>query len=525
MNMAQQQKVSADVGRVESITNEICTISGLHGVALNNVVELSSGQKGIVLGFNQEEVQAILLGDYHTVTKGELVRISARGLKVNTNDKLLGRVIDPLGTPLDDLGAVEMANGRYIESAAKPISQRAYVDRPLSTGFLTIDSQVPIGMGQRELLVGVKKVGKIDVAIETLCTQAKLGSGVLGIYVAIDADTSSIKRRIARLTATGALQNTIVIASRSSDPASLNYISPMVGVSVAEAFAVQGKDVVIIFDNLTSHAKVYRQISLLMGRPAGREAYPGDIFYLHARLLERCGAFSAAAGGGTITALPIVETQSDEITDYITTNLMSITDGHILFRQNLANKGISPAVDSGYSVSRIAGRAQATVMRELSDQFKRLMIQFSELEKYLAFGTDLQADAQQTIDLGNRAQDLCNQSLDDTYLPHQQIVLLYLLISQKVLYWDRPQLIMLRIQLFTFIERPEWKPKLVQATAAASLEEATPILKELIEAFTNHPDTLKPTEKKQASAAEKETIIDLLRETGGAANATGTTQE
>src|SRR5690606_11431453 len=256
------------------------------------------------------------------------------------------------------------------------------------------------------------------------CNQAKIKSGVLGIYVAIDADTSSTKRRIQRLRDTGAIDQCVVIVSRSSDPASLNYIAPMVGASIAEAFAAKNRDVVIIFDNLTSHAKVYRQISLLLGRPAGREAYPGDIFYLHARLLERCGAFNAAAGGGSITALPIVETQSDEITDYITTNLMSITDGHILFRQNLANKGIQPAIDSGFSVSRIAGRAQSPVMRGLSDQLKRLMIQYNEVERYMAFGTELQGDAQEYIDLGRRTLSLFNQSYEETYHPYQQIVLI-----------------------------------------------------------------------------------------------------
>jgi F-type H+-transporting ATPase subunit alpha len=293
----------------------------------------------------------------------------------------------------------------------------------------------------------------------------------------------------------------------------------MVGVTIAESLAAQGKDVLIIFDSLTGHAKIYRQISLLLGRPAGREAYPGDIFYLHARLLERCGAFGEKAGGGSITALPIVETQSDEITDYITTNLMSITDGHILFRQNLANKGVQPPVDSGYSVSRIAGRAQIPVIRTLSDRLKQIMIQFAETERYLAFGTELQAEAQTKIEIGRRAQDICNQSYEETYLPHQQIILLYLLVSQRVLLWDRTQLIMLRIQLFSFIDKPEWKAKLQLAADASDYATAQPVLEEIINIFMSQPDTLKPVEKAVATPAEKETIIDLLRDNNGAEHA------
>lgn len=521
MNLAQQHKMATDVGRVESVTNEICILSGLGNAALNDVVEFSSGQHGIILGFNQQDVQAILLGDYHKVSKGELVRIVQKGLQVNTSMKLLGRVIDPLGNPLDGLGSIEVEESRYIESQAKSIKHRTYVDRPLYSGFMIIDSQVPVGRGQRELLVGVKKSGKIEVAIEALCTQKKSESGVLGVYVAIDADVSSTKRHIRRLREAGAIDQCVVIVGRSSDPASLNYIAPMVGVTIAESFASKNKDVLLIFDNLTSHAKVYRQISLLLGRPAGREAYPGDIFYLHARLLERCGAFNAEAGGGSITALPIVETQSDEVTDYITTNLMSITDGHILFRQNLVNKGIQPAVDSGFSVSRIAGRAQTPIMRHLSDELRKKMIQYNELERYMSFGTDIQKEAQQVVDLGKRITRQFNQPYRETYLPHEQAMLIYMLVSEHVLYWDEEQVELIRQQLLQFIQKPEWRSQIDLAMSMSDAGEAMPIFENIMTTFRNDSQTLKPAEKSAPSVAESETIIDLLRDSDGASNAIG----
>jgi F-type H+-transporting ATPase subunit alpha len=299
----------------------------------------------------------------------------------------------------------------------------------------------------------------------------------------------------------------------------------MVGVTIAESFAAKGQDVLLIFDNLTSHAKVYRQISLLLGRPAGREAYPGDIFYLHARLLERCGAFNAEAGGGSITAFPIVETQSDEVTDYITTNLMSITDGHILFRQNLANKGIQPAVDSGFSVSRIAGRAQVPAMRHLSDQLRQLVIQYNELERYMSFGTDIQKEAREVIDLGKRITLQFNQSHHETYMPHEQVLLLYLLVSKHVLYWDEEQMKLVRQQLLQFIQKPEWRSQVDLAMSMSNAEEALPIFENIIQAFRNDSETIRPLEKTGPSPAENETIIDLLRDSEGVANAVGKPQE
>lgn len=500
------------IGRVESVTNEICIVKGLLDVALNNLVEFSSGGQGIVLGFTTDYAQVIILSDYNKLKKGDLVKVIDDAIKVPVTKRLLGRVINPLGRPMDGLGDVLADERRVIESNAKPIYQRAIINKPLKTGYLLIDTQIPIGLGQRELLLGERKVGNDDLAIDVICNQARNNTGVISVYVAIDAETAATKRRIERLHESGALQNTVVIVGRTSESASLNYIAPMVGVTIAEWFAAQNKDVLIVFDNLTRHAKVYRQLSLLLGRPASREAYPGDIFYLHSRLLERCGAFNETAGGGSITALPVVETQSEEATDFITTNLMSITDGHLLFRLNLSNRGIQPPIDSGFSVSRIGGRAQEKVLRELSVKLKQIIIEYSELERFLSFGNDLRPDTRQKIDLGKRAQGMFNQSHDDCFSPQQEILLSQFVVSQRALKWPETQMDEIRTSLLTFVSKSPYDQLLQKAYMAPDLQTALPYLEEILTSYEKAPETPKPIAHKEAITAETETITGLLRD-------------
>jgi F-type H+-transporting ATPase subunit alpha len=505
------------IGRVESVRSEICIVKGMNGVGLSNVVSFSSGGQGIVLGFEGNRAQIIMLNNYDQMKKGDLVRVIAKTPTTMVGKNLLGRVIDPMGQPVDGRGALDSVNAVElpIEAIARPIYQRAIVDKPLRTGYTVVDSQIPIGLGQRELLLGERKSGQNDIAIDIICNQARLNTGTICVYVAIDAETAATKRRIERLSANGALENTVVIFGQTAAAASINYIAPMVGMTIAEWFSSQGNNVLIVFDDMTRHAKVYRQLSLLLNRPASREAYPGDIFYLHSRLLERSGAFNEHGGNGTITALPIVETPTEEATDYITTNLMSITDGHVLFRQALANKGLRPPIDSGFSVSRIGGRVQPPLIRQLSEELKEVLIRYGEIERFMAFGTDLNGDTLQMYELGRRAYSVFDQTPDEFYTQLQQAVLLYFITSKRVLDWQNEQIRQVKQQLLAFMAKPPYD-KLLNDTLLLSADEKTLLpLKEFLDDFKKSPDTPKPIEGTHRLVAETETISSILRNDEG----------
>lgn len=506
--------MNPDVGVVESVKNEICTVKGLRTIGLSNVVTFSSGGQGIVLGFNPYEAQVIMFKDYRQVKRGDLVRIVADAPSITVSESLLGRVIDPLGEPIDGLGVIDSvsAQSRPIESRARPVYQRRIIDQPLQTGYIMIDSQIPIGLGQRELLLGERKSGQNDLAVDIICNQARLNTGLISVYVIVDAETALAKRRIERLASEGALKNTVVVLGRAAQAASLNYVAPMAGTSIAEWFADSGRDVLIIYDDMSRHAKVYRQLSLLLNRPASREAYPGDIFYLHSRLLERSGAFNEQAGGGSITALPIVETQTEEATDFITTNLMSITDGHVLFRQTLANKGVTPAVDSGFSVSRIGGRAQHRLIRELSEKIKSITIRYAEIERFLAFGTDMSTSSRDAYELGKGAAAVMNQTASQFYSPVQQVVLMYLIVSKEITRWDESQVGAVKDALLQFLARPPYADLMNEAMLELGIKEASLMLQDCLKDFRQSPDTPQPIEKKSTLTAETETISQILHE-------------
>jgi len=502
------------VGRVELVRSEICIVKGIQSVGLGNVVRFSSGARGIVLGFDHADAEIALLSSFIQVKKGDLVRVIAERMTVDIGEALIGRVIDPLGVPLDGLGTVEIPqNSSFpIETNARPVYQRAVIAKPLQTGYLTIDSQIPIGLGQRELLLGEKRSGLNDLAIDIICNQARLNTGLVCIYVAIDAETAAAKRRIERLQKQGGLERTVVIMGRTAEAASLNYIAPMVGATIAEWFANQGRDVLIVYDDLTRHAKVYRQMSLLLERPTSREAYPGDIFYLHSRLLERSGAFNETAGGGTITALPIVETQSEESTDYITTNLMSITDGHVLFRQTLANQGNQPPIDSGFSVSRIGGRAQVPLVRTLSEKLKGITIQYEEVARFMSFGSDLGAESLKAYELGLRAKAVFQQGHDEFYSHIEQCVLMFLVVSEKAKQWGESQMNQVKKELLEFMRQAPYNQILNDSILTMPYDHAEVVLRECIEDFQKKAGTIKPTEKRERLVAEIETLNGLLQE-------------
>lgn len=516
--MDQANSITDTIGRVESVTSEVCIVKNIPGVALGNVIEFSSGGTGIVLGFDRDKAQVIVANGITDLKKGDLAKVISADLRVPVTERLLGRVIDPLGRTLDGFGDIHSEETRPLEAAARPIYERALINRPLHTGFMVIDTQIPIGLGQRELLLGERKTGNDELAVDVIINQTRNKTGVISVYVALDAESAAVKRNIQRMRDAGALQNTIVIFGRTSESATINYIAPMVGASIAEWFASKGQDVLVVYDNLTRHAKVYRQLSLLLNRPASREAYPGDIFYLHSRLLERAGAFNKEAGGGTITALPVVETQSEEPTDYITTNLMSITDGHVLFKLSLSNKDIQPPIDSGFSVSRLGGRAQDKLMRAMSDKLKQLMIRFAEVERFMSFGAELHGETKDVIDLGRRASHILHQASKDCFSPQQEILLIHFITSKQIMHWNEDQITVVRAALLKFLEHETYAKLLDRAYALDEADKAIPYLDEILQSFVKDKDTPQPERKHQAVSAETETITSLLRDNEEHAN-------
>lgn len=503
----------SSVGSVDIVKGEICVVKGLDTVGLGSVVSFSSGSTGIVMGFYHDTAEVAMLSSSETIKKGDLARIVSDRLAMPTSGQLLGRVIDTLGAPIDGLGVIDASPDSTwpLESPAKPVYQRAIIDRPFVTGFLTIDSQIPLSLGQRELLLGEKMSGQSDLAIDVICNQARLNTELVCIYVCIDADTARVKRRVERLQQKQALSRTVVIVASTSETAMMNYFAPMSGVSIAEWFASKGKDVLIVFDDLTRHAKVYRQISLLLERPAGRESYPGDIFYLHSRLLERCGAFNASCGGGSITALPVVETQSEDATDYIATNLMSITDGHILFRRSLQNEGKQPPIDSGFSVSRIGGRNQAPLIRELSEAVKEKMIRYQETTRFTALGNDIGNESLSIIEIGKRAESVFQQSHDAFYSTSEQAILMHLVVSDMILKWSEAQIPELITQIVAYARDESKGFTMNQTLLSLPVEEAKTVMDEFFRSFMNDSSTLQPIQKRESLVAEIESIDSLLR--------------
>jgi F-type H+-transporting ATPase subunit alpha len=373
-----------ETGSVASIATGIALVTGLPGVGFEELLRFPRGVMGIAFNLDELQIGVVLLGDYAEVRAGDPVERTGQVMDVAVGVELLGRVIDPLGRPLDG-GAIPATRARLpIERPAAPIMERAAVDAPLQTGLKVIDALVPIGRGQRELLLGDRQTGKSSIALDTILNQR--GQDVLCVYCAIGQRASSVAKAVATLREHGALAYTVVMVTEGDDPAGLAYIAPYAATSIAEHFMEAGRDVLIVYDDLTQHARAYRELSLLLRRPPGREAFPGDIFYLHARLLERSTRLSAHRGGGSLTALPIIETEAQDMAAYIPTNLISITDGQVYLSPRLFELGVLPAVDVGQSVSRVGGKAQRAAYRTLTGALKLAYAQFEELESFVRFG-------------------------------------------------------------------------------------------------------------------------------------------
>ena len=398
-----------DVGTVVQVGDGVASIQGLQGVRSNELLDFGNDVLGLALNLESDIVGAAILGDPNAVKEGQRVQSTGRIIEVPVGDALIGRVVDPLGRPLDGKGAVETTGTRSVEKVAPNVVARQSVDQPVQTGIKAVDSMIPIGRGQRELIIGDRSTGKTAIALDTIINQK--GGDLICIYVAIGQKQGKVAQVVGSLEAAGAMEHTIVVTAGASDSAPLQYIAPYAGCAMAEEFMDQGKDVLIVYDDLTKHAWAYRQMSLLLRRPAGREAYPGDIFYLHSRLLERSARLDEANGGGSITALPIIETQAGAVSAYIPTNVISITDGQIYLEPELFNSGIRPAVNVGLSVSRVGGAAQTRAIRKVAGQLRLALAQYRELATFAQFGTaDLDAATRAQLARGQLATEVLKQA-------------------------------------------------------------------------------------------------------------------
>jgi F-type H+/Na+-transporting ATPase subunit alpha len=414
-----------EVGIITNVSTGIATVTGIPGVGSEELINFPGDVSGIAFNVNETEIGVVLLGDYWHLQAGDEVERTGRVMDVGVGDNLLGRVIDPLGRALDGQGPVIASQRLPIERPAPPIMQRAPVTVPLQTGLMVIDALIPIGRGQRELILGDRQTGKTAIALDAILNQR--GQNVLCVYCAIGQRESGVAKVIAALRSRGAMEHTVVVVTAGNDAPGLTYIAPYAATSIAEHFMEQGRDVLIVYDDLTNHARAYRELSLLLRRPPGREAFPGDIFYIHSRLLERATHLNKARGGGSLTALPIIETEAQDISAYIPTNLISITDGQIYLSPSLFESGILPAVDVGKSVSRVGGKAQRAAYRVVAGDLKLAYAQFEELENFARFGARLDDDTRKIIEHGRRIRGCLKQSeFSPVSVPAQIAVLLAL---------------------------------------------------------------------------------------------------
>ncbi len=413
------------VGTVLEVFDGIVRVAGLSTVKSSEMVTFPSGTTGVVLNLEEDSVGIIVLGDYTKIKEGDEVKATGKILEIGVGDAMLGRVVDVLGNPIDGKGAMKTTKTYPIERVAPGVITRQSVDQPMQTGIKAIDALVPIGRGQRELIIGDRQTGKTAIAIDTILNQK--GQNMICVYVSIGQKDSKLRKLETRLREGGAMDYTIIVSAGVSEPAALSYLAPYAGVSIAEYFMDKGQDVLIIYDDLSKHAVAYREISLLLRRPPGREAYPGDVFYLHSRLLERACRRNKEYGGGSITALPIIETQAGDISAYIPTNVISITDGQIFLETDLFYKGIRPAINVGFSVSRVGGSAQIKAMKKVAGTIKLDLAQFRELEAFAQFGSDLDEATKRQLERGKRGVELLKQPQYSPMLVEHQVLVLYAL--------------------------------------------------------------------------------------------------
>ena len=417
----------ADVGTVIQVADGIARIHGLDNAMQGELLEFPGEVYGMVLNLEEDNVGAVLLGNQKNINEGDTVKTTGRVVEVPVGDAMLGRVVNALGQPIDGKGPIETDRYRQIERVASGVISRKSVDTPLQTGIKAIDSMVPIGRGQRELIIGDRQTGKTAIAIDTIINQK--GQNVKCIYVAIGQKASTVASLVKTLEEFGAMSYTTVVASTASELAPLQYIAPYAGCAIGEEWMEAGQDVLIVYDDLSKHAAAYRTLSLLLKRPPGREAYPGDVFYLHSRLLERAARLSDKLGGGSLTALPIIETQAGDVSAYIPTNVISITDGQIFLDSQLFNSGFRPAINAGISVSRVGGSAQIKAMKQVAAKVKLELAQYNELLTFAQFGSDLDKATKAQLERGHRIMEVLKQSQYKPYAVEEQVVSFFALIN------------------------------------------------------------------------------------------------
>ena len=417
-----------DVGVVVEVGDGIARIHGLSGVASSELIEFEGGTLGMALNLEEDNVGAVILGDTVAVREGSEVKSTGRIVEVPVGEELLGRVVDALGKPIDGKGPIRTDRSSPVEIVAPDVSTRKSIDTPVQTGIKAIDGMIPIGRGQRELIIGDRSIGKSVIAIDTIINQK--GGDLLCVYVAIGQKVGKVAQVVALLEKHGAMEHTIVVSANAADPAPLQYLAPYTGCAMGEEFMRQGKDALIVYDDLTKHAWAYRQMSLLLRRPPGREAYPGDVFYLHSRLLERAAKLDEEHGGGSLTALPIIETQAGDVSAYIPTNVISITDGQIYLEPELYYSGLRPAINAGLSVSRVGGAAQTRAMRQVAGRLRLDLAQYRELVSFAQFGTaDLDRATREQLERGQRATEVLKQKQNVPLALEQQVAILYALVN------------------------------------------------------------------------------------------------
>ena len=471
----------SDVGTVIQVADGIARIHGLENAMSGELLEFPNEIFGMVQNLEEDNVGAVLLGDAKNINEGDTVKTTGRVVEVPVGDVMLGRVVNALGQAIDGKGPIESSKYRQIERVASGVISRKSVDTPLQTGIKAIDSMVPIGRGQRELIIGDRQTGKTAIAIDTIINQK--GQNVKCIYVAIGQKASTVASIVKTLEENGAMDYTTVVAATASELAPLQYIAPYAGCAIGEEWMENGEDVLIIYDDLSKHATAYRTLSLLLKRPPGREAYPGDVFYLHSRLLERAARLSDELGGGSLTALPIIETQAGDVSAYIPTNVISITDGQIYLETEMFNAGFRPAVNAGLSVSRVGGSAQIKAMKKIAGPIRIELAQYRELASFAQFGSDLDADTKEKLDQGERIKEILKQPQYKPMAVEYQIIIIYAATKKYLLDIAVEDIADFEKGLFEYIDTkyPEL-PKSIREEKELS-DDAEALLKKAIEEF------------------------------------------
>ncbi len=441
---------TSDIGTVIQVADGIARIHGLEKAMQGELLEFPGEIYGMVLNLEEDNVGAVLLGDRKNINEGDIVKTTGRVVEVPVGDQLTGRVVNSLGQPIDNKGPIETDKYRPIERVASGVISRKSVDTPIQTGIKAIDAMVPIGRGQRELIIGDRQTGKTAIAIDTIINQK--GQGVHCIYVAIGQKASTVANIVKTLEEFGAMDYTTIVASTASELAPLQYIAPYAGCAIGEEWMERGEDVLVVYDDLSKHATAYRTLSLLLRRPPGREAYPGDVFYLHSRLLERAARLSDELGGGSLTALPIIETQAGDVSAYIPTNVISITDGQIYLETEMFNAGFRPAINAGLSVSRVGGSAQIKAMKKIAGPIRTDLAQYRELAAFAQFGSELDDDTKERLDQGERIREILKQPQYQPLPVEKQVAIIYAAVKKHLLDLPVDQILDFQKELFELID-------------------------------------------------------------------------